>query len=248
MDIAISTGLDLLIVIIFIVSIIIGLNKGLVRTIISLFGKIVALILAFAFSANLGVYIDDNYIRTPMKQWLVNELSPTAENVSATLQNLDMDSLFAEKPEFFTNLMDFLNIDLTTAQSQYEMYKQNDLEQAKAAITDVMISPLSAMISRVIAFAVIFIICCIAIGVLWWLSDLIINLPILRQLDKLGGFFVGVLNAVIITFIAVSIINMSSHYVLKDKTLAERQKIRDNTILYEFFTGINPLNQFFGEW
>lgn len=248
MDIAISTGLDLSIVIIFIIFISIGVRRGLIRSVISLCGKVVSLIVAFIFSENFGVYIDENYVHAPLRQWLVDELSPTAENITASITNLDLESLFRDMPDFFLNVVDFLGVDINSVSATYEAIAQQNIEQAKSAVIDVMVSPLSAMISRVIAFALIFLICCIAVSVLWWLSDFIVNMPIIRQLDKVGGVVFGILNSFLIAFVVVAVLNVSSGYFMKNRTLESRQKITENTMIYKYFNEYNPLNAVFVTW
>ena len=248
MDIAISTGLDLSIVIIFIIFISIGFNRGLIHSVISLCGKVVSLIIAFIFSENLGIYIDKTYVHVPLRQWLVNELSPTADNVKASLTDLDLESLFRDMPEFFLNVIDFLGVDIDSISETYSSIAQQSIEQAKAAVVDAMVSPLSATISRVIAFALIFLICCIAVWILWWLSDFIINLPVIRQLDKLGGVVFGVLNSFLIAFVVVAVLNVGSGYLMKDRSLESRQKITENTMIYKHFNEYNPLNAIFVTW
>jgi len=248
LDIAISTGLDLSIVIIFIWFISMGINRGLIHSVISLFGKVVSLIVAFIFSENLGVYIDRTYIHAPLRQWLVNELSPTADNVTASLTDLDLESLFRDLPDFFLNVIDFLGVDLQSVSETYDSIALQSIEQAKAAVIDVMVSPISATISRVIAFAVIFLICCVAVSILWWLSDFIINMPIIRQLDKVGGLIFGILNSFLISFVVVAVLNVGSGYFMKDRTLESRQKITENTIIYKYFNEYNPLNAIFVSW
>ncbi|MBQ2720744.1 MAG: CvpA family protein [Clostridia bacterium] len=109
-----------------------------------------------------------------------------------------------------------------------------------------MVSPVSAVISRIAAFLIIFIVCAIGVAVLWWLSDLIINLPIVRQLDTLGGFVFGALNGILIVFVTVSVIGLTSQYLLKDMTYEEKQNIVEGTILYEQFQNINPITSLLG--
>lgn len=241
MNIALSTGLDLLVIAILAICIVLGCRKGLVRSVIGLLGKIISLVAAFFLSENLGVYLDKNYIHTPMRQWLVNQLSPTAENINASLASLDLDSLFSERPEFFVNITNLLNVNIDDVSNRYFAIKAQGIEQAKAAIIDVMISPVSSVLSRIVAFLIIFIVCAIGVAVLWWLSDLIINLPIIRQLDTLGGAVFGALNGILIVFVTVSVIGLSSQYVLKDFTYEDRNAIVDGTVLYEQFRNINPI-------
>lgn len=247
MEIAISTGLDLAIAAIFIISIIICVKKGFLQSIVSLFGKAASLVVAFIFSKNLGVYIDTNYIREPMKQWLVNQLSPTADGVDASLITLDLDSLFRNKPEFFTKLADFLNVDISSLAQQYsKSLETSGQEMAKKMITNAMIEPLSALISRVIAFVIIFLICMIGLAVLWWLSDIVTNIPVLKQIDQTGGAILGIINAAVLTFVFVAVINLASGYIFRSLSLTEIENITDGTFLFSLFNKINPINTFLG--
>lgn len=241
MDIALSTGLDILVVAILIICIVLSARKGLVRSVIGLLGKIASLVAAFFLSANLGAYLDQHYIHAPMRQWLINYLSSTPEGVNASLESLDLNSLFGQKPKFFTDIVDFLNIDFSQLMTRFLSVKEQGGEQAKAAIIDSMISPLSATVSRIAAFIIIFIVCSIGVAVLWWLSDLIINLPIVKQLDTLGGVVFGALNGILIVFVAVSVLGVTSQYILRDKPYEERRQIVNGTFVYKHFEKFNPI-------
>lgn len=248
MQIALSTGLDILMAATFIFCVIIAARKGLVKSIIGFVGNIAALIIAFIFSVDLGVYINTNYLREPMQQWLVNILSPTASGAKASVSGLDLDQLFADMPSFFTDAAKFLNINLSEMASKYEEMKINGIEQAKAAVVNAMTQPLSEIVSRIIAFLIIFLICIIAVNILWWLSDLIVNIPVIRQLDCFGGIIFGIINAFLVSFILVSVMNVSLVYILKDKTYEERENIKQNTFIYKNIDNINPLNSLFENW
>ncbi len=243
MDLAISTTLDLIIVAILAISIFLGIRRGLIQSIISLVGSIVALVLALIFSANLGVYIDANYVNAPMRSWTIDQLTASAETVSAT--ELDFDDLFANQPEFFTETCDFLGVDVNEMAKSYESLKTEGVEHAKSAIITEMVDPLSALISRVLAFAVIFLAAMIAIVVISLFSKFLTNLPIIRKMDKLGGGLLGVITGILISFIVVAIISTGSKYVLRDRSPAELEEIKNKTVVYKVFCDLDPLTQLF---
>ena len=245
MNLAYSTGLDLLVVAVFAVCILLGVRRGLIRSIISLAGSIVALILALVFSSSLGGYIDANYINAPMREWLINQLSPAASTEQVSSSQIDFDDLFANRPQFFTDTCEFLNIDADQVQEQYRQLKTDGIEQAKSAIVTTMVDPLSSVISRVIAFAVIFIAAMLAIFIISLFSRFLNNLPIIRKMDKLGGGLLGAVVGLLITFILVAIISTGSKYFLKDSSAEERTAIRDKTVLYKIFYTIDPLRFLF---
>ena len=248
MEIAISTGLDILIVAVFILCIVFGIRNGFVKSVISLVGNIAALAIAFIFSVSLGAYINTNYVREPMQQWLINSLSPTEESTKASLDDLDLDQLFADMPTFFKDSAEFLGVDIEEMQQKYESLKENGVEQAKAAIVDAMTNPVSEVVSRAIAFVLIFIACSIAVRILWWLSDLIVNIPVIRQIDKTGGAVLGIINGILITFILTSLLNVTLVYFLRDKTPEQRETMIENTVIYKRVDDVNPLNKMFKNW
>ena len=243
MDLAISTTLDLIIVAILGVSLFLGIRRGLIQSIISLVGSIVALILALIFSANLGVYIDANYVNAPMRSWVIDQLSASVENVSAT--ELDFDDLFENQPEFFTDTCDFLGVDVNEMAASYESLKTEGVEHAKSAIITEMVDPLSALISRVLAFAVIFLAAMLAIVVISLFSKFLTHLPIIRKMDKLGGGILGAVTGILISFIVVAIISTGSKYLLRDRSPAELEEIKNKTIIYKVFYNLDPLTQLF---
>lgn len=243
MDLAISTTLDLILVAILGISIFLGVRRGLIRSVISLVGSIVALILALIFSSSLGGYIDANYVNAPMREWVIDQLSASAKEVSAT--EIDFDDLLANRPGFFTETCEFLGVNVDEIASSYESMKADGIEQAKSAIITEMVDPLSSVISRVLAFAVIFLAAMIAIVVISLFSRFLNNLPIIRKMDKLGGGLLGAITGILICFIVVAIVSTGSKYVLKDRTAAERDNIREKTVLYKIFYQMDPLTHLF---
>lgn len=243
MSLAWSTTLDLLIVAILALSIFLGVRRGLIRSVISLVGSIVALILALVFSPGLGRYIDANYVNAPMREWVIDQLSASAEEVSAT--EIDFDDLLKHRPEFFTETCEFLGVDVEEISASYESLKADGVEQAKSAIVTQMVDPLSSVISRVLAFAVIFLAAMLAIIIISLFSKFLNNLPILRKMDKLLGGVLGAVTGILISFIVVAIISTGSKYLLRDNSPKELENIRNKTIVYKIFYNMDPFTHLF---
>ena len=247
MDIALGAGLDLLIAAIFAVFILLGIRRGLIKSVISLAGNIAALIIALIFSVQLGAYINSHFVEAPMKDWLLNQMSSDPESVKTDINSVNLDSLFTDSPEFFTNLCNYLGIDKNEMHMKYESFKANGVEQAKSAVIDLMIKPVSTAVSRVIAFVIIFIACIIILKIVFWLASFIAHIPIIRKLDKLGGAIFGAVSALLIVFIVISVINIASPYIMKDRSIAEKEEIFNKTIIYKNMSKINPLKLSFGD-
>jgi len=243
MDLAISTMLDFVIVAILALSIFLGVRRGLIRSVVSLVGSIVALVLSLAFSAGLGGYIDANYVNAPMREWVIDQLTASAEKVSAT--DIDFDDLLENRPEFFLETCDFLGVNVDEIDASYESMKAEGVEQAKSAIITRMVDPLSSVISRVLAFAVIFIASMLAIVIITLFSRFLNNVPVLRKMDKTGGGILGAVTGLLICFIVVAIISSGMKYVLRDRSVSELNNIKDKTVVYKIFYHLDPLTNLF---
>lgn len=243
MDIAISTFLDIVLLAVLALSVYFGYRHGLIRSAIRLVGSIVALIVALTFSASLGNYIDNNYVNAPMREWVVDRLSASVDQVSAT--EVNFDDLFENRPEFFVEVCSYLDVDIEDLQREYEALKSEGSDSAKSALVSRMVDPMSAVVSRVIAFFVIFIAALIAICVISLFSRFLTNLPIVRNLDKFGGLAVGLVTGVLLSFILVSVVSIGSKYVLKDYSAEQIDSIFEKTVVYETVSKINPLNSLF---
>ena len=243
MNLVLGTFLDILIVAIVGLSIFFGIRRGLIRTAIHLFGSIIALVLALIFSAPLGEYIDNNYVNGPLSNWTLNQLSSKSD---PSVTEVDFDGLFASRESFLLETCDFLGVDVDEMSAEY----QKDIETegrdaAKSTILSKMVKPLSSVISRAIAFGVIFLVAIVAIVVISLFSKFLNHLPIVRKMNKLGGGILGGLTGILLCFIIVSIVSTASKYVLKSAKPEERDAIRENTIVYKVFYKINPLSSLF---
>ncbi len=248
MELAISAAIDITLLIIFIFVAKRYSDLGLVRSVIGLAGNIAALAVAIIFSAELSVYINANYVREPMQQWFLNSLSATSSATDAIITDVDFDGLFADRPEYFINTLNFFNVDVDTALQQYETFKLNGDEQARVAIVNTLTAPVAAAVSRVIAFIIIFILCKIAVKLLWWLSNAIINVPIVKHFDRLGGTVIGIVAGLLLTFVAVAVVNISFSYLLKNMSVTQKNDIVQKTVIYRNLNDINPLNSVFSQW
>lgn len=248
MNIAVSTGIDLLLVVVFAVAVIVAVKKGLIRSLVGLVGNLIATVVALVFSAPLGSYVSNNFLFSPMKQWMVNMLSPTAQGTAASVSDLNFDELFSDMPKFFSDIISGLGLNAADLTEKYNALKVNGAEEAKSAIIDVMVTPMSELCGRLIAFAVIFVLAVAAIKILVWLFDFIVELPVLRQLNKLGGAVLGVINGVLLMFILSAVLSVSLGYIMPDKTAAELDEISESTVIYKTVNSFNPVKKVFDGW
>ncbi len=241
MNVAISVCLDLALVAVMAIFIAIGARKGLLRSIIGIVGCVVAVIVAVSFSSGVGEKINEKFVHEPVRKWVVNQLTPDPGNVESSESEIDFEGLFEEKPSFFTDFCGYVDVGAEKIKEVYDKYLSESIESAREHAVDAMATPLAASLSRVIAFAVLFIGTWIVIGLIWLVLSFILRIPVIRSFDKLGGGLIGFVRGVLIALILAAVINAVSPYVLKDKTLAEKDEIFDRTVVYKVLCKVNPI-------
>lgn len=246
MEIAIAVIIDIALIAVFIVIVGIYGKKGFLKSLIGLASNILALILAVIFSSNLGAYIDKTFVREPMIQWFVNTLSPTASNDNASVEDVDFDSLIESVPEFFSDALDFLNVDLETMSEKYYKFTHDyGVDRAKSEIVGYVVSPISEIVSRLIAFVLLYIAFLILAKIVEWLASFIGKIPGLRVMDKFAGFIIGVVTATLVSFVFVSVINITFSFILRNVSIESKQEIVSHTYVFRTLDGVNPLNSIF---
>ena len=243
MDVAISVCIDLALVAVIAVFVAIGVRKGLLRSVIGIVGCIIAVIVAISFSSRVGDKIDEKYVGEPVRKWVVNQLTSDPGDVESSEEEIDFDGLFEDSPSFFVDFCKYVNVGADKLKEIYDSYLSESVEVAKEQVVDAMAKPLSSSLSRVIAFAILFVGTWIVIGLIWLVLTFILHVPVIRQFDKLGGGLLGLVRGVLIALILSAVMISLSPYVLKDRTFAEKDAIYNRTVVYKVLCKVNPFTR-----
>ena len=241
MDVAISVCLDIALIAVIAVFVAIGVRKGFLRSIIGIVGCIVAVIVAVSFSSGVGEKINDKFVHEPVRKWVVNQLTPDPGNVESSEDEINFDELFEEQPSFFTDFCGYVNVGVDKLKEIYDNYVAESVESAREHVIDAMATPLASSLSRVIAFAVLFVGTWIVIGLIWLVLSFFLHVPVIRKFDKLGGGLLGFVRGVLIALILAAVVSAVSPYIMKDRSLAEKDAIYNRTVVYKVLCKVNPL-------
>ncbi len=241
MNIAISVCIDVFLIAVIVAFVAIGVRKGLLRSIIGIVGCVVAVIVAVSFSSGVSDKINEKFVSQPVRKWVVNQLTADPGDVESSTEEIDFDGLFEDQPEFFSDFCGYVNVGIDNLKAVYEKYLSESIESAKEHVIDELATPLAKSLSNIIAFAVLFIGTWIVIGLIWLVLSFILHVPLIRKFDKLGGGLLGFARGILIALIAAAILNSVSPYVMKSKSLSEKNEIYNSTIVYKVLCKVNPL-------
>lgn len=204
--------LDIIIIAIMALSIFLGYKKGLIKVAVKLCAFLIAIIVTLVFYKPVSNLIIQN-----------TELNEKIENVIIENGTKKIDeSNEEEKTNFLENMQQY--IDNTVTQTQNEIV-ENSAKEISVRLINILV-----MIGLFIGTRLILIL-------LVLISDLITNLPIIKQFNKLGGVIYGVIRGLILLYALLAIIYLIVSMTANNSILT----VIDSSIITEFLYENNIL-------
>jgi uncharacterized membrane protein required for colicin V production len=207
--------IDLIIVVLFILSVWEGYKKGLTKSLLKIFTFILAIIISFILFKPISSFIinqtqiDDNIQETIIKTF-------EEEDVKENKQEIKEKKEAKETPNIFYNYIEDKIMQVGDEAKEYV------IETASREITDAIID--------IIVFIVVFIISRIILIFIKAIADLITKIPVIKQFDELGGGIYGLLRAIVIIMILFTILAIVLPFMQNANSLT----IIDESILSKF--------------
>lgn len=186
--------IDLIIVAIFALFIMMGCKKGLTGSLIKLLSFAIALILAFILYKPVASIVTNNtQIDENIEQAIVSTFNGKTENEQEPQDNKDEESGINK------TILDNINKEIENATSDA---KDQIVDNTAKSLTTTIINVGSGICVFIVARFILFI-----IGIF---ANQITNLPILKQIDKLGGIAYGTVEALVIIYLILAIISFTA--------------------------------------
>ena len=194
---------DLIIIILLLIFALVGYAAGLIKTLVTLTGSIVALMISFVVYPIVNMILKATAVYTMIYN-----------GVFSKVQGIDFGKGIQAQGQAITQNITWLPRFLTEQIAENNNAKMYDLlgvhtliEYISTYITDMIIGLLAILITW-------FLIKVVLVGVLGSVSKLVEHLPIISELNHLGGFiiglFKGVLTVCIITLIIPAFLSIPS--------------------------------------
>ncbi len=178
---------DLIIGVIIILFLIIGYKRGLVFCLINLATFIVAIVLAFALCSPVAELVKNTTeIDENMKSFIVSHM-PGGEEIDLKANE--------QLPEPIKNA-----IDGSVA----------SINEAKEKAIDATATEITNNVLKAICFVGIFILVKVLMWVLKLVSRIFTKIPVIEQINSLGGMIVGTLEGIIIVYVVFGVISLIS--------------------------------------
>ena len=186
---------DLVLLSIFFIFGIFGIKKGFIQSLFGLLGSLVALILAFVFASTFADILLDTFVGD-----FINGISISMINVLGDVVNTPLPTIESLRELMGTVFPEFL-VDAIFGASNSGMVGQ-------ITIAEYVTPLLTSFLLTIVSFIIVFILFKILFVAVKYFVDAITSLPILKQMNKLLGFFMGILKALIFIYIMFSVLSL----------------------------------------
>ena len=189
---------DIIILAIIILSIILGRHKGLTVCLVNFFSLIIALVVALMAYKPISNHLYETSIGENLKQVIKQNIPMSEEDFQVSDNSI--------LPEGMKNYINTQTQNVNTTKDE--------------AIENVS-TELSKEIINIVSFVIVFIVVRLALLVVKIVSKIITKLPILKQIDHLGGAVVGAVEGIIVIYFIFAIISTMSPIFKNTKVLEQ---------------------------
>ncbi len=212
-----SVIIDLAILLVLAVSIIIGLSKGMVRGLLTLSGTILALVIASEAAGIAADTIVDRVIR-PATHTAIEEYireMPLEDLLRSPLEEV-RQSLDAIQNEFIREEAKKLLDSFGLSTDASDAVARDTLITMSSEIVDTVLYGAVRQIISALACVLIFAILSFVLRPIVWLADQAFHLPLLRQVNQIGGLLLGIIRGTILVFVAVWALRLLGLWVTEE--------------------------------
>ncbi len=238
---------DLIIALILLLCIVIYTKRGLVRSLCGLLVTVAAIVIAVNFRAPLVSYFRTTPVAAKLEDTVEQSIgsyfektlaSAMPESTDAAAADLpdDADVAFPELPDGMSQLLDRFGISLPSLTDSIRSSASDTLH----ALTEKVSATVVGTLLDVVAFALLFFGSLIVLKLLVFLLDRIFRLPVLRHINRFGGFVLGLAMGVLFACLFCRLAEALTPSLVTSGVLASPD-VFDKAILFPLFSKTNFL-------
>ena len=233
-----SFVLDIIALAIIGVSVFFAYKKGLIKTLFSVVGGIIAIVLAVAMSTPVANWLNEKYVGPSIHETVLKIVNGAdlSQDYDEALKSVDVVGKLREMPESLRTALEKLHVDVEGIVASAEQSKTNSVEVKEKLINSIA-EPVSDVISKTVALIGLAIIFFIALLVVTHLLDAVFRiLPFGKTANKTGGIIFGVIRALLILMIFGAI----AYGFARGNVLISSEDL-DKTFILKFVNAFNPI-------
>jgi uncharacterized membrane protein required for colicin V production len=178
---------------------IVGMIRGFIHTSFKIASFIVSLIVAIKFYPVVSELLKKTSVFTKINEWILKSLLTQKEAVTASTASQTQQDTTVKLIDGL-NLPDFLKGNLSGGTA--DMTGLTDLSDTMGTVS----MSISNLIISIIGFILLFIAVRLVFMLIRYILEGLAKLPVLKQADKLGGFAFGIVQGLLIVYMACAVL------------------------------------------
>lgn len=230
---------DIIIAAIILISAIRGVRRGLVKTAFGLASFAVAIAIAYFFGSYAGDYIKTTHLYDDLSGKAEAYISEHFDRVAQEeLEKIQLRDEEISQSEIGKTL-ERLGLETDSFYDKYKDAIETGTENAKRKFAQTAATKVMECLANALGVLLTFIAALIGIKIIGFLVDRVFRLPLLKSINKAGGFILGAVLGIVGVFILCMIIEILLPYIPQNPVIyAGMEK---DTVLYNFFVNLNPV-------
>lgn len=227
-----SVALDIMVICAILIAVLIGVNRGFVKTAVRFIGMIVSMFLASVLGGMAAEYIFNSFFRNSLLERINASMGSLTglESIAGALESF---------PDFILRTLASTGI---TTQSLYDKIS-NSQGIAATVIVDT-ISPVFIGFIKVLAIIVIFMILMIIVRALSNFFDGVSRLPVVGTINGVLGGVLGLLTGIMVVWIVIAVVSVFTPMFSVDMQKVINEGF-NSSYLAKAFTDVNPIRGWF---
>lgn len=198
---------DIIIIAIIVLFVIIGVKRGLAKTILNLAGLVLTAVSAYYISSFLSQLFYDMFIKQTV-------ITNTQQIIEQNGIDYAVSNCLEAVPQWVNGIISFIvgafGISLNEFQNQITV--PANISSSASQVIESVLAPVVTSVLSIILVIILFIIILIIVKKLVKLVLRIFNIPVIKQINQFLGGIVGLAEGLLIVFIAVNIISMAAGF------------------------------------
>ena len=228
---------DGVVILILVIAAIIGYHRGFLQSLVQVVGCVAALVLAVTLSSPIATYVFDNWLAEGVETHLAETIEETVETTvveqwDTLLESLPrpLSLLLENSPQVLESLEESGVVELPTA------------EAIAAKLMETAVRPLALVLTRCIAFFVLFAVFLLLAMLLTKLIKPLSELPVIHQADGALGAVMGLLKGAVFALAFAVAVQFAAATVPQNEYFS-KQTVEDSYIV-GWIAEQNPLTEF----
>ncbi|MBQ5825678.1 MAG: CvpA family protein [Clostridia bacterium] len=203
---------DFVLMIIVIVTVIISMKKGFIKSVLSLACVVVSFVAASALCVSVAEFCYDNVIQHIVTSVIEDKINSIADNVSSI--NV-IQSAVDSFPDVIIDQADALGVDIKGFVKDISLMNLST-EDTAMMISEHVVRPAALILLKVVCYLLLYIVFRLISGILANIINRIFNVSVLKKLNRLMGAVLGLVKGIMIVIVVASLLNLYAAVIQND--------------------------------